>query len=79
MTVKLLFFGPIADEIGERCVSVDQPRECTSQSLIDTLKAEHPPLNRYRLLLAVNQQYATGKEIIRDDDEVAVFTAVSGG
>jgi molybdopterin converting factor small subunit len=31
------------------------------------------------LLLAINEEYATGDEIISDGDELAIFTAVSGG
>ena len=51
----------------------------TPSELLASLIAEHPRLAAHRLLFSVNQQYATGEEIICDGDELAVFTAVSGG
>jgi molybdopterin converting factor small subunit len=34
---------------------------------------------RHQLLFAVNQEYASGDEPLKNGDELAVFTAVSGG
>jgi molybdopterin converting factor small subunit len=38
-----------------------------------------PELKHHKLLFAINETYAKGDEIIHDGDELAIFTAVSGG
>ncbi len=50
-----------------------------ASEIFDQIKAKYPSLASHRLLFSVNQQYATGDEIIRNGDELAIFTAVSGG
>ena len=47
--------------------------------IFEKLVADNPLLGRHRLHFSVNQQYATGDEILIDGDEMAIFTAVSGG
>ena len=79
MAVNLLFFGPIADEIGQRSVNIDPPSGCTSLSLVEDVRREYPGLDRHKLLFSLNQQFASGDEIVRDGDELAIFTPVSGG
>ena len=46
---------------------------------MDLVQSEYPALKGHKLLFSINQQYANGDEIIRDGDELAIFTAVSGG
>lgn len=38
-----------------------------------------PGLASHKLLYSVNQSYAAGGERLKSDDELAIFTAVSGG
>jgi len=40
---------------------------------------KYPKLKENKLLFSINQTYAIGDEIIKNGDELAVFTAVSGG
>ena len=47
--------------------------------MIDDVVAKYPKLAAHRLLFAVNQAYSDGSELINDEDELAIFTAVSGG
>ncbi|MEO7539547.1 MAG: MoaD/ThiS family protein [Pyrinomonadaceae bacterium] len=78
-TVKILFFGATADITGERHIHLTIPKDMIAKSIFDDLLSRFPELFQHRLLYALNQQYATGKEIVRDGDELAIFTAVSGG
>ena len=47
--------------------------------VFDHIKSEFPKLDNHKLLYSLNQTYAIGDEIVRDGDELAIFTAVSGG
>ena len=55
------------------------PVGSTSKTVFDRIKSEFPKLGSHKLLYSLNQTYATGDEIVRDGDELAIFTAVSGG
>ena len=79
MNIQVLFFGSTAAVTGKRQVEVELIDESTARNMFDQLLAEYPKLSNHKLLFSVNQQYATGDEIIRDGDELAIFTAVSGG
>jgi molybdopterin converting factor small subunit len=78
MSIRVLFFGATADLVGDREIKVESAG-LTSAELLQKLATEHPKLEPHKLLLAVNQEYASSETRIRDGDEVAVFTAVSGG
>jgi molybdopterin converting factor small subunit len=79
MHVDVLFFGATADIAGTRKLQLDLPAEARSGDVFETLKQKYPGLSSHRLLYSINQRYASGDEIVRDGDELAVFTAVSGG
>jgi molybdopterin converting factor small subunit len=79
MTVQVLFFGATADIAGRRRVEVDLPGDSKASDVLERLIADHPRLRAHRLHLSVNQEFATGNELLKDGDELAVFTAVSGG
>ena len=79
MAISVLFFGATAELTGTRRLEIDLPSESNAATVFDGLVAKYPALSRRRLLYSINQQYASGNEIVRDGDELAVFTAVSGG
>lgn len=79
MPVQVLFFGATAAIAGRRRVAVDLPPDARASDVFDRLIADQPRLAAHKLHLSVNQQYATGDEILNDGDELAIFTAVSGG
>lgn len=79
MTVRVLFFGATADAAGTRKLELDIPGDACSREVFDRLVDKYPALARHRLLYSINRQYASGGEAVRDGDEFAVFTAVSGG
>ena len=79
MKVQVLFFGATADETGEREISFDVRENAKADAVFAEIVEKFPRLAAHKLLFAVNQEYANGDEIIKDGDELAVFTAVSGG
>jgi len=79
MKVSVLFFGATADAVGEREVEIDLENETKAENAFQQILARFPQLQKHSLLFAVNQEYSNGGEIIRNGDELAVFTHVSGG
>ena len=78
INLHVLLFGATADAVGSRKL-VLATVETTAQSLIDQLSKHHPALANHKLLIAVNEEYADADTILSDGDEIALFTAVSGG
>ena len=79
MQLKVFFFGATADAVGSRELELATVETTTAQSLIDQLSQQHPALAKHKLLIAVNEDYADADTILNDGDELALFTAVSGG
>jgi len=79
MKVQVLFFGATADETGEREIEISLAESVKTGEAFAEIIGKFPRLAQHKLLFAVNQEYANGNEIIKDGDELAVFTAVSGG
>ncbi|MGI8788133.1 MAG: MoaD/ThiS family protein [Pyrinomonadaceae bacterium] len=79
INVSVLFFGATADAANEREVEMSFARGATAVDAFVAIVEKYPQLKQHTLLFAVNQEYSNGDEIIKDGDELAVFTAVSGG
>ena len=79
MKVSVLFFGATADAVGEREIEIDLEDETKAENVFRQILQKFPQLQKHSLLFAINQEYSNGDELIRNGDELAVFTAVSGG
>ena len=83
MRVKVLFFGATAETVGQREIEISLDENINAETALESIFAEYPSLEQNHsenlLHFSVNQEYASGSESIRDGDELAVFTAVSGG
>ena len=79
MKVQVLFFGATADAVGEREIEFDLPERAKAKDAFVRIVEKYPQLKNHKLLFAVNQEYASGDEMIENGDELAIFTAVSGG
>ena len=81
--VKVLFFGATADSVGEREIEISFDEKTNAKNALDIIFAKFPNLaknhDKKSLHFSVNEEYASGDEPIKDGDELAVFTAVSGG
>ncbi|HQU92436.1 MAG TPA: MoaD/ThiS family protein [Pyrinomonadaceae bacterium] len=79
MRVNILFFGATADAVGSRGLELSVDEKATAKSIIDELSQQHPTLAKHQLLIAVNEEYADADTLLNHGDELALFTAVSGG
>lgn len=79
MNVQVLFFGATRDAIGESAIEMSFADDTKAATAFDQIIEKYPQLKAHSLLFAVNQEYAGGEEKIAAGDELAVFTAVSGG
>jgi molybdopterin converting factor subunit 1 len=79
MQVRILLFGATAAVVGSRELELSLEEIATAESVIDHLSQQHPTLAKHKLLIAVNEEYANPDTILKDGDELAIFTAVSGG
>ena len=79
MTVQVLFFGATADSVGEREIDFSIKEDSTADEVFGEIVKKFPRLTEHKLLFSLNQEYARGDEILQDRDELAIFTAVSGG
>jgi molybdopterin converting factor small subunit len=79
MKVNVFFFGATAEAAGSRLLEIEVEPNSTAKQVFDLILTTRPKLGAHRLLFAVNQEYSSGDEPITDGDELAIFTAVSGG
>lgn len=79
MAARVLFFGPTAEIAGRRLVEIIVTDGSTAASVLEKLVADYPGLSAHKLKISVNQAYASVTTLVQDGDELAVFTAVSGG
>jgi len=79
MPARVLFFGATADIAGHREIEISVSDDLTAEAALKEIVRKLPGLGSHKLLIAINQQYAAQDEIVRDGDELAIFTAVSGG
>ncbi len=83
MKVTVLFFGKVADVMGERQRVFDLSD--TSARLFDLRHSVLEPafasgaLEAQRVLMSVNQALTHEDRALQDDDEVAFFPVFSGG
>lgn len=79
MRIKTLFFGATADDTGARVFELDVPDGASTARALGLVIGRFPKLAERKLLFAVNEEYVDGETMLADGDELAVFTAVSGG
>ncbi|QQS42785.1 MAG: MoaD/ThiS family protein [Acidobacteriota bacterium] len=83
MKVSVLFFGATAEEAGTAKAEIDLEDGIGAETALTEILDRYPKLtasrDRSSLLFAVNQEYVRADETVNEGDELAVFTAVSGG
>ena len=79
MPIKLLFFGSTAAVTKMREYELPFPGPMTALQVLDLVSIMFPGLGSLRLQIAINQQHASYDDTVRDGDELAIFSAVSGG
>jgi len=80
MKVRVLFFASIRERAGRREVTVSLPDGTVLDQLVRMIGNEIAPMTEgERMMLSINGKYASGEEVLRDGDEVALLPPVSGG
>lgn len=85
MTIEVLYFARVREEIGREREAIDPPEELVSvEDLVNWLSdrgAEYKAAfaNRKRLRCAVNQQFTKMSEPLCNAKEIAFFPIVTGG
>ena len=79
--IDVLFFSVLRERIGASRGSVSLPAGANGKALLDALEASYPAIRSFRpvIRLAVNEAYEREDVELRDGDEVALITPVSGG
>ncbi|MGH9819343.1 MAG: MoaD/ThiS family protein, partial [Pyrinomonadaceae bacterium] len=68
-----------ADLVGKRELDVSHHEGVKVSHVVSDLVGQFPGLRDHRLLYSVNLSYVVDDTVLHDGDEIAVFTAVSGG
>ncbi|MEO6590351.1 MAG: MoaD/ThiS family protein [Pyrinomonadaceae bacterium] len=79
MKVQVLFFGATAEAVGEREIEIDLAEKTKAGNAFAQIVERFPQLSAHKLLFAVNQEYLSDDTVLQNNDELAIFTAVSGG
>lgn len=80
MKVKVLAFGIAKDIFGGASINVDLNGDKTTTDLKNSLEELLPRLKQLAsYMVAVNNEYAQGSEVLTEHDEIAIIPPVSGG
>lgn len=80
MEINILAFGIAKDIFGASTITVELTDAATTADMKALLEERYPKLKQLAsYMVAVNNEYAEGKLIITERDEVAIIPPVSGG
>jgi molybdopterin synthase sulfur carrier subunit len=80
MKVKILAFGITREIFGNASIDIELNTVYSVSALKSTLEELYPRLKQLAsYMIAVNNEYAYGDEVITPIDEIAVIPPVSGG
>ena len=79
MNLKFLFFGATAEAVGLRGFEFETDEGLVVSDLPKLLAHNYPPLSDREIIFAVNEEYVKPDTALKHGDEIAIFTAVSGG
>lgn len=76
--VKVLFFAHLRDEVGEESVELNVTGKTVAE--LKQLVAEKYDVQKLdQAMTAINEEFASNEEVIKDGDVVALIPPVSGG
>ncbi len=81
--VRVRFFAILRDRVGREVVEMPVSGEITLRELEGMVVEMFPQMEEYlrgrKVLISVNQEFATPETVIKDGDEVAFLPPFSGG
>lgn len=81
MNIQVLLFAQAKQIVGQSSLQIELPDQATVSDLLNHVVQAAPELQPMQtsLLVAVNNQFADGQQVIHGSDTVACFPPVSGG
>lgn len=79
--VHVLLFSTLREQVGASTLHLRLDEPVTAEALLERIAASHPPIRPSLsfIRMAVNQEYVEPDHLVREGDEVALITPVSGG
>ncbi|WP_312473180.1 molybdopterin converting factor subunit 1 [Neobacillus sp.] len=75
---KVLFFAHLRDAVGEEFLTVNASGKTVAELKVE-LSATYNLPKMETIMTAINEEFASNDEVIRDGDEIAFIPPVSGG
>jgi MoaE-MoaD fusion protein len=81
LEIRVLLFSVLKEKVGTGSLTITLPDSATIEDLWKDLCRQYPAVEAFRPVarVAVNCEYVAGEHMLRDGDEVALITPVSGG
>ena len=81
MKVKVLYFSSLKDRIKKSHEVIDIKEKTTVGEFIKILKERYPELEKNfdNVMIAVNEEYASSDQVLKEGDTLAIIPPVSGG
>jgi molybdopterin converting factor small subunit len=79
MTVRVLYFGMLAEALGIQEESIDLAEIQTELPLANYFRQRHPSLKRFQFSVAVNQELCTQLPTEVPVHEIAILPPFAGG
>ena len=80
MQVRILLFAQYRDEVGAGELLLSLPAGATALDAVTVLREERPSATLpVRPVVAVNMNYASLSDVLREGDELALLPPVAGG
>jgi molybdopterin converting factor subunit 1 len=79
MTVTVLLFASYAEQLGTNSMTLELPEGSRVDEALSRIQADAAGRLPPKPMVAVNQSYAKGSDILRAGDELAIIPPVAGG
>lgn len=78
--IRILFFGPVAEQVGKRQLELEYNAGMRLQEVIDQLRIRYEKANSLVSFIAVNSVQTRDMDmVLSDQDEIALMSKFSGG
>jgi molybdopterin converting factor subunit 1 len=79
MTVTVLLFASYAEQFGKNSMTLELPEGSRVDEALSKIQAAAAGRLPPKPMVAVNQSYAKGSDVLRAGDELAIIPPVAGG
>lgn len=79
MTVTVLLFASYAEQLGTSRLTLELPEGARVDEALSRIQASTAGRLPPKPMVAVNQSYAKGSDVLRGGDELAIIPPVAGG